>query len=80
MALEDPTLSELIRDVQASLRRIEDALTTYVTRIEFDLKINALDKRVTDVETDKRTRWTTLVAPIIVGVVVWLLTSGVITK
>lgn len=75
--MEEPTIPELIRDVQASLVRIENTLVTYVTREVHDLKHEALVKRVADLEERDRSKgrllWSALILPVTVGIVLFLI-------
>ena len=75
--MDEPTIPELIRDVQASLVRIEFALTTFVTREVYDLRQAGLEKRVTDLEEKSRSTgrlvWSALILPVTVGVILFLL-------
>ena len=75
--MDEPTIPELIRDVQASLVRIENTLVTYVTREVHDLKHEALVQRVADLEERDRSKgrllWSALVLPVTVGLILYLL-------
>lgn len=75
--MDEPTIPELIRDVQASLVRIENTLVTYVTREVHDLKHEALVKRVADLEERDRSKgrllWSALILPVTVGLILYLL-------
>lgn len=75
--MDEPTIPELIRDVQASLIRIESALVTYVTKEVHDLRQAALEKRVADLEERDKSKgrllWSALVLPVTVGLVLFLI-------
>lgn len=75
--MDEPTIPELIRDVQASLVRIENTLVTYVTREVHDLKHEALVQRVADLEERDRSKgrllWSALILPVTVGLILYLL-------
>lgn len=75
--MDEPTIPELIRDVQASLVRIESALVTYVTKEVHDLRQAALEKRVADLEERDKSKgrllWSALVLPVTVGIVLFLI-------
>ena len=74
--MDEPTIPELIRDVQASLVRIENTLVTYVTREVHDLKHEALVQRVADLEERDRSKgrllWSALILPVTVGLILYL--------
>jgi hypothetical protein len=91
VALEEPTISELIRRMADQLTRIDGMITSFVTQEQRASDQALTNKRLDDLETDvkglsdarendRRQKWTSLAAPLIVGVVLWLLTSGVIGK
>ena len=75
--MDEPTIPELIRDVQASLIRIESALVTYVTKEVHDLRHEALVQRVSDLEERDKSKgrllWSALVLPVTVGIVLFLI-------
>lgn len=60
-AIDEPTLGELLRDVQSDVRAIRDAQTSYLTKEMFDVREKALERRVTALEESRQT-WVRLVA------------------
>lgn len=85
--MDDPTVWERLREIQASLGRMEAAQTLYVTQEQresdktiMDLKITALakDQEEDRARIDRLTRgaWTVLIGPVIVGVVLYFLLGG----
>lgn len=84
MSLEEPTISELIRTMANQLTRIEQAQGSFVTRNEFDAykelreeKDRVQSEDIAELKESNRSKarmlWTALVAPVIVGVVLFLL-------
>lgn len=82
--MEDPTLAEMIRDVQSDVSRILSQMDRYVTQEQrtadkelADLKLSALNTAIAaeKARTDalKNWAWTALVGPVIVGVILYLL-------
>ena len=60
-AIDEPTLGELLRDVQSDVRAIRDAQTSYLTKEMYDVREKALERRVTALEESRQT-WVRLVA------------------
>ncbi|MFC8583470.1 hypothetical protein ACFUGD_02670 [Streptomyces sp. NPDC057217] len=59
-AIDEPTLGELLRDVQSDVRAIRDAQNNYLTKEIYDAKQEALVRRVAALEESKQT-WVRLV-------------------
>jgi len=59
-AIDEPTLGELLRDVQSDVRAIRDAQTSYLTKEMYDVREKALERRVTALEESRQT-WVRLV-------------------
>ncbi|MZE53803.1 hypothetical protein GTY86_35630 [Streptomyces sp. SID5770] len=59
-AIDEPTLGELLRDVQSDVRAIRDAQNNYLTKEIYDAKQEALVSRVAALEESKQT-WVRLV-------------------
>lgn len=78
--MDEPTVAEMIRSLQATVDRMVAAQENYVTREIMELRIAALEKdQVEDRDRiDRLTRnaWTTVIAPVIVGVILWFLLEG----
>jgi hypothetical protein len=79
VALEEPSVSEVIRDVQAAVdridertKRIEDSQSLYVSRELYDTHRAETDRRVTALEDKRQQWWTALALPVMVGVLVVL--------
>ncbi|MEU7074719.1 hypothetical protein AB0B30_32570 [Streptomyces narbonensis] len=85
--MEDPTPWEAIRSIQAGVQRMEAAQALYVTQDQRasdkenqDLKLTALAKDQAEdrarLDSLTRNAWTALIAPLIVGVVLYFLLGG----
>ncbi|MEU7010380.1 hypothetical protein [Streptomyces sp. NPDC046332] len=85
--VDEPTFGEILRDVQADVRRLVQDQAMYVTQEQrasdkeiAQLRHDALAKDQAEDRDrlDRLTRnfWTTLVAPILVGVVLYFLLGG----
>lgn len=85
--MEEPTVWESLRSIQAALNRMENAQALSVTQEQrkSDRDIQALelanlakDQAEDRARIDKLTQgaWTVLIAPIIVGVVLYFLLGG----
>lgn len=77
MGLDEPTESELIRDlfqiteqIAADVAEIKADRQNYVTRETQDLRVGALEKRVETLENKRQQWWTLLALPVMVGVLV----------
>ncbi len=77
--LEEPSLSELIRDLQSDVRQLIAVQDRLVTREAFDAYRALTDKRITDLEERRKTAvglaWSGAILPILVALVVYLLTG-----
>lgn len=82
--MEEPTIPERLRDLQADVSRILANLDRYVTQEQraadkevVELKIAALTKEAereqARLTTFKNLAWSAVVAPVIVGVLLYLL-------
>jgi len=82
--MDEPTLAEMIRALQADVTRMRAEQSMYVTKEIMDLKLAALEKDHADLETavaaDKarldamsRWLWSGVVAPVIVGIILYVL-------
>ena len=58
--IDEPTLGELLRDVQSDVRAIRDAQTSYLTKEMFDVREKALERRVAALEESRQT-WVRLI-------------------
>ncbi|MFD3535226.1 hypothetical protein [Streptomyces sp. NPDC058664] len=63
--IDEPTLGELLRDVQSDVRAIRDAQNSYLTKEIYDAKQEALVRRVAALEESRQT-WVRLVASALV--------------
>lgn len=78
--LEEPSVSELIRDLQGSVegvaedvREIRAGQDRYVTRETYDVHREADLRRLTALENSRQQWWTLLAMPVMVGVLVVLI-------
>jgi hypothetical protein len=82
--MDEPTLAEMIRALQADVTRMRAEQSLYVTKEIMDLKLVALEKDHADLEAavaaDKarldamsRWLWSGVVAPVIVGIILYVL-------
>lgn len=81
--MEDPTVPELIRDLQADLRGVgddvremKDAQAALVTKELHSAEMTEVKRRLDVLENGRRALVTLLAFPVIVGLVVWYLTEG----
>lgn len=58
--IDEPTLGELLRDVQSDVRAIRDAQVSYLTKEMYDVREKALERRVTALEESRQT-WVRLI-------------------
>lgn len=58
--IDEPTLGELLRDVQSDVRAIRDAQVSYLTKEMFDVREKALERRVAALEESRQT-WVRLI-------------------
>lgn len=75
--MDEPTVPEMIRALQSDVQRMISAQELYVTREVLDLRLAALEK---DQAKDRarmdnftRVAWTSVLAPVIVGVILYFL-------
>lgn len=77
MALDEPTVGELIRDIQGDLRRLADGQDKLVTKAEFDSHVKDAEKRLGALEARaaKMVQWAVsgVVAPLLVILVAYAL-------
>ena len=82
--MDEPTLAEEVRRLADRVQSLVDAQAQYVTKEILELKLQAVVKDHEDLEklvTDDRARidrlknwiWTAVVAPVIVGLILYLL-------
>jgi hypothetical protein len=82
--VDQPTLAEEVRALRGDVQRLVDAQQQYVTKEILALKLEALAKDHADLEaaqqkdreriaTMGRWLWSGIVAPVIVGLILWLL-------
>jgi hypothetical protein len=82
--MDEPTLAEMIRALQADVTRMRAEQSLYVTKEIMDLKLQALAKDHTDLEAEviadrarlasvQRWVWSAVVGPVIVGLILYLL-------
>ena len=82
--MDEPTLAEMIRALQADVTRMRAEQSLYVTKEIMDLKLSALAKDHADLEagvvrdreklaTVHRWLWSGVVAPVIVGIILYVL-------
>lgn len=85
--MDEPTVWEALRAIQAGVSRMEAAQALYVTQEQresdktiMDLRLEALSKDQAEdrARIDRLTQgaWTVLIAPVIVGVVLYFLLGG----
>lgn len=86
MPLEEPTVSELVRRVQASVedvasdvRELKDLQANFVPRELYVIERDGIRDRLTKLETKRQTWWTVVALPVMVGVILWFL-QGVVAK
>lgn len=82
--MDEPTLAEEVRALRGDVQRLVDAQQQYVTKEILALKLEALAKDHADLEAAQaadreriasmgRWLWSGVVAPVIVGLILWLL-------
>lgn len=73
--LDEPTLGEIIRDIQADLRRLADGQDALVTKAEFEAHVKDAEKRLGALEAkaERFTQWaiSSVVAPLVVILVAY---------
>jgi len=81
--MDEPTIPELLRDLQSDVSRILSEMSRYVTQEQYaasqkvaELQLAAVAKEVADqkarAEAMKTWVWTAVVAPVIVGIILYL--------
>lgn len=70
--IDEPTLGELLRDVQSDVRAIRDAQTSYLTKEIYDAKQEALVRRVAALEESRQTWVRLIVSAFVLPVLVLL--------
>lgn len=58
--IDEPTLGELLRDVQSDVRAVLDTQTSFLTKEMFDVREKALERRVAALEESRQT-WVRLI-------------------
>lgn len=82
--MDEPTLAEEVRRLADEVRRLANTQQTYVTREILELKLAGLTKEQADQERAlgvqaermthlSRTVWSAVVAPVIVGIILYVL-------
>lgn len=75
--MDEPTLAEMIRALQADVQRWSAAQELYVTKEIMDLKLDAISKDQAEdrarLDAMSRWLWSGLVAPVIVGIILYVL-------
>jgi hypothetical protein len=83
-AVDEPTISEMLRDLQSDVQRLLDRQEQYVTKEILGLKLESLAKDQADLEKAQaadreritamsRWLWSGVVAPVIVGIILYVL-------
>lgn len=85
-SLEEPTVSELIRDLQSSVqgvaddvKELKDLQANYVSKELYDVHRQMDHERLRKLEERRQQWWTIFVLPVMVGVALWFI-QGVIVK
>lgn len=75
--MDEPTVPEMIRALQSDVQRMISAQELYVTREVLDLRLAALEKDQAEdrarMDNFTRVAWTSVLAPVIVGVILYFL-------
>lgn len=75
--MDEPTLAEMIRAIQADVTRMLGAQERYVTKEIMELKLDAISKDQAEdrarLDTMSRWVWSAVVGPVIVGIILYLL-------
>jgi hypothetical protein len=75
--MDEPTLAEMIRALQADVTRMRSEQSMYVTKEIMDLKLGAISKDQAEdrarLDAMSRWLWSGVVAPVIVGVILYVL-------
>lgn len=72
-ALEEPTTSELIRDIDERTRRMEQSMVMFVPRELYDTHRAQDERRFAQLEAKGRQWWTVFALPAMVGAFVLLI-------
>lgn len=76
------SLSVQVDLVRQDVLRVEEVMSRYVTREVYDIRHGQLVERVASLEEASRSRsrlaWSSGILPVIVALVVWVATSGVV--
>jgi hypothetical protein len=74
--MDEPTIPELLRDLQADVRTILQRQEQYVTKEILDLRLEGLAKDQAEdrarLDAMSRWVWSAVVGPVIVGIVLYL--------
>lgn len=68
MALEEPSVSEMIRAIDARTLRMEQQMSAYVTRELYDRDMAEVKKDLSDLQARRQHWWTGLALPAMVVV------------
>lgn len=75
--MDEPTLAEMIRALQADVTRMRAEQSLYVTKEIMDLKLESLSKDQAEdrarLDAMSRWLWSGVVAPVIVGIILYVL-------
>lgn len=82
--MDEPTIGEMLRDLQSDVSRILSQMDRYVTQeqraadqVIADLKLDAIGKTLAEdklrIDKLKNWVWSAVVAPVIVGLILYLL-------
>lgn len=85
--MDEPTIPEMLRDLQADVSRVLARLDQFVTQEQraadqkvLDLRMEAITMRLAEdkarVERMKNLVWTAIVSPVIVGLILYALIGG----
>jgi hypothetical protein len=78
--IDEPTISELLRDVQSDVRRILDQQQTFVTKELNDRLHEEHRTRLTALEDSKRQTvriaLSSFLLPVLVALLIWLINGG----
>jgi len=77
LSMDEPTIPEMLRDLQADVHRLLANQDQYVTREILELKLASLAKDQAEdrarLDALSRWVWSAVVGPVIVGVILYLL-------
>lgn len=84
--LEEPTVSELIRDLQSSVqgvaddvKELKDLQANYVSKELYDVHRQVDQERLRKLEERRQQWWTVFALPVMVGIALWFI-QGVVFK